>query len=362
MLRTGALELAQFYPMPPKITTLQITDYLDILNNLDESAIKAADQSPTDFVLPFARVFASEFSQYLHQIALLPQAGPRTLEASTQRNEGFQNDTRGVLNGRWKILQHQYWAFVCCHNSLKLFAPSPAQDQVAADYAYLEKVFVDTRHELRDEIHRRDTLLSLEVSEQSIKESQSVRRLTQLAFVFIPLTFVTSCFGMNLDILSSGSAQLSTFLISALSVTAGVLVLSSSYTHRLLGYLFNQTKPIRALAKLSYYFPSHAFWLVCLAIRYPGTGVLSFTLYNTNVYYRLLEPESGRQNRVFMESTHHGPFLNDIARELFDIFQYSFWDKQPAWRKLYERLKAWVKGKISSRKTTNAATEEVELG
>lgn len=366
--RIDELELDRFYPIQSGIPKFEISCYLDILNSLTESAIRAADQSPTDFLLPFAQVFALDIRRRLHTTALLAQAGYRMGQHIAQHNGGFQDMTREGLKYRWKLLQQQWWAFVCCHNSLKVFAPSPARDQVEADYAYLENVFLDTRQELRDEIHRQNTLLTLEVSEQSIKESQSVRRLTQLAFVFIPLTFVTSCFGMNLDILSSGSAQLSTFFISALSLTAGILILSSNYTRTSLSYLVNlaenNTRTIRTLIKLTNYLPTHVFWLIRLETRYPGTHLVQATLWTTNAHSQLFG--RGTETREFEERPELGPLWNKKARELFDFFNHPTWDENTVWRRLYERLKRWARRIFGAGNTANSdsesTTEQVEMG
>jgi Mg2+ and Co2+ transporter CorA len=62
------------------------------------------------------------------------------------------------------------------------------------------------------------TELSIEESQRSIREAASVKRLTQLAFVFIPLTFATSIFGMNLDILTGNGPRFWLFMVTAICV------------------------------------------------------------------------------------------------------------------------------------------------
>ncbi|KAF2112533.1 hypothetical protein BDV96DRAFT_579863 [Lophiotrema nucula] len=56
--------------------------------------------------------------------------------------------------------------------------------------------------------------MSLLESKRSIKEAESVTRLTELAFIFIPLTFVSSLFSMQIQELSNG-VPLRTFIIAA---------------------------------------------------------------------------------------------------------------------------------------------------
>jgi hypothetical protein len=60
--------------------------------------------------------------------------------------------------------------------------------------------------------------MSLLESRRGIAEAESVTRLTELAFIFIPLTFVSSIFSMQVNELSSG-VPFSTFLIAASCAT-----------------------------------------------------------------------------------------------------------------------------------------------
>jgi hypothetical protein len=52
-----------------------------------------------------------------------------------------------------------------------------------------------------------------------------VKRLTQLAFVFIPLSFVTSIFGVNINSLAGDGARWWTLVIAAIVVYAFVAIL-----------------------------------------------------------------------------------------------------------------------------------------
>ncbi|KAL2064565.1 hypothetical protein VTL71DRAFT_3702 [Oculimacula yallundae] len=72
--------------------------------------------------------------------------------------------------------------------------------------------FLRRRYERRDETLRAQasydaSMASLEESRIGIQQNASVKTLTQLAFVFIPLSFVTSVFGMNVDVLSGDGAK-----------------------------------------------------------------------------------------------------------------------------------------------------------
>jgi Mg2+ and Co2+ transporter CorA len=52
--------------------------------------------------------------------------------------------------------------------------------------------------QIRDRAQMRVAALSLEESRKAIGQCKSLGRLTQLAFLFLPLTFATGVFGMNI--------------------------------------------------------------------------------------------------------------------------------------------------------------------
>ena len=70
--------------------------------------------------------------------------------------------------------------------------------------------------------------ISIKQSQQSLEQNRRVKLVTQLAFVFIPLSFVTSVFGMNLDILSSGSAKAWMVVVGVAITYAAVLLMAAA--------------------------------------------------------------------------------------------------------------------------------------
>ena len=64
------------------------------------------------------------------------------------------------------------------------------------------------------------TTMSLVESKRGIAEAESVTKLTELAFLFIPLTFSASVFSMQVKELNASTVSVSDFFIVALSITA----------------------------------------------------------------------------------------------------------------------------------------------
>ena len=73
-----------------------------------------------------------------------------------------------------------------------------------------------------------ESRMGIEHTKRSMEQSARVKRLTQLAFVFIPLSFSTSLFGMNMELLGTGTAKawmLAVAVIVAYSATCAVWII-----------------------------------------------------------------------------------------------------------------------------------------
>jgi hypothetical protein len=66
---------------------------------------------------------------------------------------------------------------------------------------------------------------SLAESRKSIEMTDGVKVLTQLAFIFIPLTFSATIFGINVREFGTGDLPISAFIVAAIVVTASSMLL-----------------------------------------------------------------------------------------------------------------------------------------
>ncbi len=76
---------------------------------------------------------------------------------------------------------------------------------------------------IHEQVQIRASAVSIEESRRAIMQSQSVGRLTQLAFVFLPLTFTTGVFGMNITPFG-GDAPMWKFWITSAMIGIGALL------------------------------------------------------------------------------------------------------------------------------------------
>ncbi|KAL8905172.1 MAG: hypothetical protein Q9207_002799 [Kuettlingeria erythrocarpa] len=76
----------------------------------------------------------------------------------------------------------------------------------------------------------------IEESRKAIQQAEVVKRLTALAFVFIPISTVCSAFGMNIEQLSHNLPSVWVFATVALAITVSTLICSTELAGYLLGY------------------------------------------------------------------------------------------------------------------------------
>jgi hypothetical protein len=86
------------------------------------------------------------------------------------------------------------------------------------NFAHLLQEANRLKETIKDRVTRRATLLSPEESRKSIEMADSLKTLTQLAFIFVPLSLASSIFGVNVRQFGSGTAPLWTFIVTVLLI------------------------------------------------------------------------------------------------------------------------------------------------
>ena len=118
------------------------------------------------------------------------------------------------------------------------------------------------------------TKRSLQDSSDSIKFADSVGRVTVLAFFYIPLSFITSFFGMNLAVFGSGDVGIWTFVIAVV-----ILSVITLFTWLLSALIATRFRTLRARASASWAYrrywkalvrkaPLEGFWLFAFGLAH----------------------------------------------------------------------------------------------
>lgn len=102
-------------------------------------------------------------------------------------------------------------------------ADTPELVSVIAEMERLTIGLASVKDQTEKYMQRQVAALSLTESRKAIEMTDSVKLLTQLAFLFVPLSFSASVFGVNATELGSGSRSFSLFLFTALAFLGATL-------------------------------------------------------------------------------------------------------------------------------------------
>jgi hypothetical protein len=300
--------------------------YVDLIQTLSPDAVQSADSNPFEYLLPYCRILGLD---YAHEIS--------------DFRESMEFDILADDHDIWRNCNER---FVACRHHFRtsfnaLHRISQHQSDLE-DWEHLSIMVDQVGSELSDFQNRRVGELSLRESKESIKQTESVRRLSQLAFVFIPLTFISSVFGMNLTVFGQGTGKAWVFTVAAISTTAGVILLSAFYPiiikafkhFRSAGVQFS--RPLQSVVILAKYQPRQALWVLWFGIRYPNK--LRSYVANIGLFSELFPGEFGSIRFYNPEKRLQlTPFWHKKGEEVFIFFQDPGWRWNTAWNRLRKR-------------------------
>ena len=104
-------------------------------------------------------------------------------------------------------------------------SPSNIAARILRNYEILRPHMQISQRRYRGVLDTNVSLASLEESKRSIEQAGKVSQLNRLAFVFLPLSLVTSFFGMNVTELN-GNVRIWVFFVAAIVLTAFVLIVA----------------------------------------------------------------------------------------------------------------------------------------
>ncbi|KAK1756189.1 hypothetical protein QBC47DRAFT_412763 [Echria macrotheca] len=217
--------------------------------NHSNLASKALEH-PVEFITPYIDL-------HLDGVALTINAWKRGFESSIRAsadNEISEEHTYSDIQARVDLLSKSLRGFKH-FTALHQQSSSPVCETIINDMQDILDVALNFRDSVRDRIGRRTAILSLEESRKSIQMADSVKTLTQLAFIFTPLNFATSFFGANVQEFGSGQVPIWAFISSVIAIgltTLCVSLLWSRNRDRYSGFARHHWNVIRALA---------GFWL-----------------------------------------------------------------------------------------------------
>ncbi|KAK4458334.1 hypothetical protein QBC42DRAFT_276978 [Cladorrhinum samala] len=201
----------------PKPHPMNRERFMWLIEHMDSAAIESANNSVLEYTLPFVKMLALDFAREID----LRQARDHQFNQSAVDDSSVEAYASKMTRFRDSAID--------ARDGLLAFPKSRARDVHLADYDRILGLIERMSQDFMTRMNHKVAWMSVSESKHSIEEAKAVRQLTQLAFFFIPLTFVASCFGMNLDLLGSGSGKLWVFITTSVCLTIGVVVLWRCY-------------------------------------------------------------------------------------------------------------------------------------
>lgn len=187
-------------------TNTQLGYCLKMLTSFNAAQIHASNKDPLSFISPFLSLFQAYFSRHMHQLRrthwewLHHELGGPSITQTERDNLIFEiwNTSRSILED-FSILTEQLQNYITELNQDRL--PMSSETRPMARVLAKHQSMLTQSRTL--ELHVRDTIqlnvssLSLRESRKSIERADSVGRITFLAFIFLPLSLITSFFGKS---------------------------------------------------------------------------------------------------------------------------------------------------------------------
>ncbi|KAK6525628.1 hypothetical protein TWF281_010682 [Arthrobotrys megalospora] len=211
------------------------------LSRLNSMELEACVSQPLLTILPLVRNHCLETSQDVYQIQEhlgrfgLGEAGVdyRYSTNSNPDNHWGSKETDPV-----KAFQYINSSFTQSFRSLNDHLSFPWLDNRRPHMEYatntIDIALKDAKRvmeevtELREGIKESSALIlakeSITEARRSAVQAESVTQLTSLAFIFIPLTFATSIFGMNIDEWQESVPRFKWFIVTAISCTTITII------------------------------------------------------------------------------------------------------------------------------------------
>jgi CorA-like Mg2+ transporter protein len=244
--------------------------YLAVLNRFSPEQVRSADRNPIEYTYPYLHLLAVEVFARLQRQSFL-------IEQQYYGGDSARAQTEALEEG-WAIVHDTRLYMTNSQKSLEQFAKagvftSQQSAEVLKDFRTLMGQIRLIQGDLRDYLSRHVGMLALQDSKKSIEQAVTMNGLTKLAFVFIPLNFVTSAFGMNLTSLGTGKAEIWMVVVSCVLLGGVVLVvvaIALSRSKAASGLISDQadagSKTFRTLWTLFKSSPQEAFWFLVFVI------------------------------------------------------------------------------------------------
>ena len=308
------------------------------LCSMSPSAIKTANKSPHDFLCPWITGIRRRTAMELieSERALGPFAEINHFNEESLEKITSDIDLHDSIS-KANITNLKNYLFV--HPTAK----TPAMLHALQDLESLQSIIDGLQKRASALMTRLVSILALKESRKSIEQSTSTKRLTQLAYIFLPLSLSTSAFGMN-------TVELQHTQLWVFFAATGVLLLISLVLWLLFSWVSkpdiqNNLKGIGIAAiillKFFYVAPSH------------GVAMIFFALSHSTIKTRLVLIQLGVWERIWNGETPKSTGL-DLPRLLSGETAWArFWFRRISEVESFTAIPQWYEKRFWHKKSSD---------
>ena len=180
------------------------TLFLQTIERIHSEDISACVRNPIELIIPYAQMVLISENFIMDMLAMkVMHPGGKTsanLEVHYDKQIGILNEMRRNLA------------------ALEIFTTSQSSSRWRTMIADYERMLKSAEQQINVVLAQKMTYraamasldesrVGIEHAKRSMEQNSRLKRLTQLAFIFIPLSFSTSIFGMNLELLGTGNGK-----------------------------------------------------------------------------------------------------------------------------------------------------------
>ena len=200
------------------------------LKQLDADDVRQCDRNPIECILPYARIALLNASALIDWWAQKAIAHYQESKIQTNVEVRYDEQVATVKEVRSNLLALQTFTSEISSVEWKFLLLD--YERSLQEFEQQLKLLAQKMSHRASMASLKESKVSIEHAEKGLQQNARVKRLTQLAFVFIPLTFTTSMFGMNLHILGSGSVNAWTVVAASALVYLSVSLLWILFHYR----------------------------------------------------------------------------------------------------------------------------------
>ncbi|EPE26482.1 Magnesium transport protein CorA, transmembrane region [Glarea lozoyensis ATCC 20868] len=199
---------------------------LELLKNLRPEQYESAIKRPIEYLGPFLSVIEAYFTYEVLRLRQAHTEWMRMTMITATILGGYQDE---LLSKRWRLTRLIIEDFDLMVGKLVsiqedgVLASPKLQPAFERYRRMLARARLLEQH-IRDDIQLNVGNLSLQESRKSLQQADNIGRISILAFVFVPVSLVTSFFGMNIKEVTGSGAPWRTFLISAAGLCVALLL------------------------------------------------------------------------------------------------------------------------------------------